>query len=174
MTQKDYLTSFYVQYAGFVIKRAAALCSSAQDIEDIVQTVWVQLIAKEETLKRLEQGMQLSYIATTVTNTVRSEARRKRLTICSLDAAVGVANDSIGELDEALDQILLQKHFRKAWNNVPEDVRELLERKYVLYETDAEIAHAMQIKASSVRMYLTRARRTAMKILAESGNQLSI
>lgn len=173
MTQRDYLTSFYVQYAGFVIKRAAALCSSPQDTEDIVQTVWMQLIAKEETLRRLEQGMLLSYIATTVTNAVRCEVRRKRLTICSLDAAIGVADDSIGELDEALDRILLQKHFRKVWNNVPENVRELLERKYVLHETDTAIAQAMQIKASSVRMYLTRARRIAMKILAESGNQLS-
>ena len=46
-----------------------------------------------------------------------------------------------------------------------EKTRQLLEDKYVLNMSDAEIASALGVKSSSVRMLLTRARSKARKAI---------
>lgn len=48
----------------------------------------------------------------------------------------------------------------------PEE-RVLLEGKYLLHRSDAELAEILGCQTDSVRMKLTRARRTALKMLRE-------
>ena len=58
----------------------------------------------------------------------------------------------------------------RVWPQLDSRTRQLLEDKYVLNMSDAEIASALGVKSSSVRMLLTRARskaRGAVKIYAQ-------
>jgi RNA polymerase sigma-70 factor (ECF subfamily) len=51
------------------------------------------------------------------------------------------------------------------WPSLDETTRAILEKKYILGQSDSEIAHSLGIKASSVRMNLTRARKSAYEQL---------
>lgn len=171
-SEQSYLTWFYNQYAKYLYSKARACCSNLQDVDDLVQTVWEKLITKESTLRGLDQPQQLNYISVTVRNTVREEARKKKLEICSLETVQWYAADCIVEIDEVIDRDLMRGLFHEAWQQVDPDVRELLERKYFLEENDDEIGKAMGIKSSSVRMYLTRAKRAARHTLEKHKDRL--
>lgn len=167
-----FLLWLYEQYSDYVYKLAWDLCSEPQDIDDLVQTVWEKLISKEHILQKLDKPQQLNYISKTLKNTLHEEARRKKLLTCSLDAVVGYCSGQIDQIDESIDQAIQCRAFHEIWPQIDEDVRELLERKYDLNETDEEIAHSMGIKPASVRMYLTRAKKTARKILNNQRTRL--
>lgn len=53
----------------------------------------------------------------------------------------------------------------RVWPQLDLRTRQLLEDKYVLNMSDAEIASALGVKPSSVRMLLTRARSKARKAI---------
>lgn len=53
----------------------------------------------------------------------------------------------------------------RIWPQLDSRTRQLLEDKYVLNMSDAEIASALGVKPSSVRMLLTRARSKARKAI---------
>ena len=72
----------------------------------------------------------------------------------------------------ALRHIKLE-HLRNMWAKLPVEDRLLLEQKYVLDWSDAELAASLGIKPQSVRMRLTRAKRNAIHHLKEQGFQIS-
>lgn len=168
----SFLLWLYEQYSDYIYKLAWDLCSEPQDIDDLVQTIWEKLINKEQVLQTLDKPQQLNYISKTLKNTLREDARRKKLLTCSLDSVVKCRSDPIDLIDDAIDQAIQLRVFREVWPQINEDIRELLERKYDLNETDEEIARSMGIKPASVRTYLSRARKQARKILNEHKHSL--
>ena len=62
---------------------------------------------------------------------------------------------------------------REIFVTLPVEDRLLLEEKYILLWTDAEIAKTLNIQPNSVRMRLTRAKRRIAKALTEQGFLLS-
>lgn len=59
----------------------------------------------------------------------------------------------------------LQK-IRDIWRNLPDSDQELLYRRYVLEQTDTELADIFHCKPGSIRVKLTRARRRASNLLS--------
>lgn len=169
----DSLECFYERYYKFVYKLAWRECHRPSDVEDVVQSTWEAVCSKYETIKKLSVPRQISYIEVTVRNIIRMDARKKKFDICSLNGIDGISYDGTVILENLLDRKILIDNFRVVWLQVPPSVRELLERKYVLDQTDAEIAAAMQIKPSSVRSYLSRARKAALAVLQKCDKQLS-
>ena len=55
----------------------------------------------------------------------------------------------------------------QVWDKLDERSRYLLEARYILEKTDAEIAEDLGIQPKSVRMALTRARKTAKELMEE-------
>ena len=64
----------------------------------------------------------------------------------------------------------LQKDLLAVFQEMKEDEQQLLMGKYLMDLSDAELAQTLGCKASSVRMKLTRARRTFMKKLQDGGD----
>lgn len=56
---------------------------------------------------------------------------------------------------------------KTVWAHLTEEEQTLLEGKYIIGYTDAELAGQLQCKVSSIRMKLTRARRRAISLLNE-------
>ena len=168
----DFLNILYDRYSDYLYKLAWELCSSPQDIDDLVQTVWVKLIAKEQILRTLSHPQKLNYISRTLRNLLREDARRKKLLVCTLESVDGFDSGYIDEINDSIDHEMKRRLFSEVWPTVNEDVRELLERKYDLKESDEEIARMMGIKVASVRMYLSRAKKTARNTLAIYRSQL--
>lgn len=164
----DFLQFFYDQYRRYLYKQVWELCNSKQDVDDIVQTVWEKLIAKEYLLRTLAHGQRLNYISKTAENTIKEIARKQKISVCSLEQIAEPTYDGTRFLERLQDKRMKHECFRAAWMLVDENTRELLERKYLLNEADEDIACAMNISKDSVRMYLSRARKRALSILANS------
>ena len=60
------------------------------------------------------------------------------------------------------------KVLAKIWADLDARTRYILESRYILEKSDAEIAEELQISPQSVRMSLTRARRAARKMMEEA------
>lgn len=163
--QLDFFAQFYEQYKNYLYKIAWDQYYHPQDIDDFIQTIWEKLLNKEERLKTLSHEQKLSYISTTVKNTIREETRKKTLPLCSLDQVTISTGGGINSVEERIDTVHMKQEFAKAWDQVSPDIQELLERKILLGESNEEIADAMLISPDSVRMYLTRAKRAAAVVL---------
>lgn len=160
----SFFPQFYREYQQFVYQQAWKYTSAAFDVDDLVQDVWLKLCQKCELLSTYSKKQQLSYLAVAVRNTAISNARKAKGS-CSIDFLENAAYDGANLLDEIFDRKFRIEAFRAAWVQVPGTTRELLERKYILMESDEEIARQMQIHPNSVRMALSRARKQAFSIL---------
>lgn len=161
--KRDFMTSFYEDYKGFLYKKAKEVSFDPQEVDDLVQTVWERLIGKEAVLAELSHPQRLQYILTTVVHTNHELGRKKKLNTSSLDDVVLSTDGNIFEIEEKIDLCLLTETFYEAWHYVDSDVRDILERKFFLKQTDDDIANALGIKPASVRMYISRAKRHARK-----------
>lgn len=172
--QEDYgvfIHELYETYSRLIYKEAWKYFDSIYDVEDLVQEVWIKLCQKVDQLYGFSKAQTLSYIITSVKNNAIS-MMRKQHPECPLEYADNIAYHEVELLNNIVDREMRIEIFRQIWPCVPAGARELLERKYILNESDAEIADAMGIGKNSVRMALTRARKTAFSILEKKKSML--
>lgn len=166
-----YMRWFYTEYNRYVYKLAWQANSNPNDVDDLVQEVWMRLCSKAHYLIDFSKKRHLSYISATVKNTAISMAR-KYTSEYPLEFAQTISYDEAEILNTLFDRQVIIKRFHEVWKLVPPDTRELLERKYILIETDKEIARDMGINTNSVRTYLSRARKIACVILSQHKDDL--
>lgn len=164
-----YFRMLYRAYRGLFFKEARKYLDSAEEVEDIVQDVMVRLVENLDTLRGLSLGRQIHYAVTATRNlTINLLIRKKKFTIENLDDLDPYIGDSY-DLEAYVQHSENLRHFRTAWKSVPAETRLLLERKYILRQTDVQIASDLGIRPESVRMRLTRAKRLAAKELMKNG-----
>lgn len=168
---QSFLLWFYKEYSRYIYKLALQTCYNPSDVDDLVQEVWLRLCVKCELLSQLPKERHLSYIASAVRNTAISIARKQKKEY-PLECTYAISYNEVDALNTIFDRQIRNQRFREIWTLVPPATREILERKYTLFETDEEIAFDLCIKPASVRMYLTRARKTACAILIQHKNDL--
>lgn len=154
----------YVNYRRLMISEIQRITKNSWDTEDVMQSVIEKLINKLDTLRTLDRNHLVNYIITASRNTALSLLReRKRMPAYSLDEmGDSCAGYEDGFSQTVEDQFLLrldEEMVRQAWQQLTPAVREILNAKYILKQSDDEIATNLGIKSSSVRMALTRARR---------------
>lgn len=167
----QFMVMLYSMYSKYVYHLAWKYCISTFDVDDLVQEVWLKLCTKGDQLSGYSREQQVAYIAATVRNTAISKARKKTEAY-PLELAAGIFFNEADILNEIFDRQLKIQTFQKIWPTVPVQARELLERKYMMMESDQEIAEVMGISIGSVRMYLTRARKIAFTALEEYRDNL--
>lgn len=161
-----HLECLYNEYSRFVYKEAWKFHNNTFDVDDLVQEVWLKLCRKVDLLTGYSSAQLNAYLSVVVRNTAISSARKRHIHL-SLDEADNIPYFEAEALHDNIDRLIRIQVFRQLWPSVPPQARELLERKYILQESDAEIAYEMGIHKNSVRMYLTRARKTAHAILSQ-------
>lgn len=167
----EFLEQCYDRYRLYVYKLAWQFGNPKIEVEDLVQEVWAKLCTKADKLILQSSEQQLAYISATVRNTAISLTRQRQIEV-PLENAYGISYNEADVLNCILDRRLSARRFQQIWPHIPQSARELLERKYLLDESDTEIARAMGIGTNSVRMYLSRARKTALAVLLEYKEQL--
>lgn len=171
--QGDFFLWFYNQYNRYLLDIAQQACFNSQEMDDLVQTVWVKLLAKDKLLRSLSHPQRLNYISVAVVNTARQIWRKgSQVQFCSLDSVTVGTPGGITTFNENFDRMVRNENFGSVWQLLDENVRELLERKYLLNESIEEIAQAMGVKPSSVRMYISRARRSALAVFLKHKDKL--
>lgn len=106
------------------------------------------------------------YCLSNPVNYIDSLMRKHKETL-PLEFASNISYEESDTILELIDRKITLDEFHRLWSNVPAVERELLERKYFLLETDAEIASTMGIQKNSVRMALSRARKKAFAFLKD-------
>jgi RNA polymerase sigma-70 factor (ECF subfamily) len=175
---RDFMKRLYISQYNIMRREAYRVLNRTDVLDDIIQDACLKLIDKIPTLKLLDCCRLHSYVVLTVRSVSinfakRSDVQRKHTYLGAMDDMKDVISESVADDGKSVESTIIYKEkikqLREAMLLLPERDRQLLEYKYILNMNDAEIAGHFSIKPASVREYLTRARRKALKIMKEGG-----
>jgi len=169
---REYMLFVYQRHKRLMYATAKKLCRDQLTLDDLVQDSLIKLIPKVKKLQTLNQYELCSYIVFTVQNTAKNYLRDR-----------GVADKHVkfddGELSALLSREPLPEEalmlgerldlFHEAWQELDKEDQDILVGKYVLELSDAELALQFDCKPDSIRMKLTRARRSAYGVITQRG-----
>ena len=165
---QHFFLCLYEQYKRLMFSTAKKYISDSNVAEDLVQDSVVKLIQKIPTMRKLSKWAVCSYIVSTVRNTAINHLRRQQVAKNhhvdrEYDEDVDAEHQCYLPTPE--DLLIIDEcrgEFQMAFNRLSSKDRDVLIGKYVLGLTDKELAEMHGCKPSSIRMVLTRARRSAI------------
>ena len=136
--------------------------------DDVMQECVVKLIDKLDVLQKLSESKRRNYIITTAKHTSISYRRRE-------EAKKGISYDEWAEdrldteQEDDPEALILHQaeidQFQFIWDQLDERSKFILSGRYILEQSFEELARDLGVKPSSVRMMLTRAKRTAIALI---------
>ena len=166
---RKFMSSLYINYQRLMYSVIGKIIKNNQDVEDVMQTVLERLIDKISLLRSRNQDQLANYIISackfTAYNYLRDNKNQRLEDSYYEYAALPDETQSGHEIElrmikgeelETLRRILLQMEPRAQY---------LLKGYYFLEKSMEELGAELNIKPSSVRMSLTRARRQAFELL---------
>lgn len=163
-----FMYRLYEEYEQLMFWAASKYLKNLEDRKDAVQDAIVALIKNLRTIRELDDARLRTYIVYTVESRAINLVKRRNLELRLFDdfehVPVGTAVDMI---EDSLLQLASKGTISAIWPKLSNQDKILLESKYILGYNDNEIGKILGCKTSSVRMYLTRARRKAMKLISE-------
>lgn len=173
--QRAFMERVYLDHRSLMYAVAFQVLLNAADAEDAVQTAFAALCKKISLLQGMDCCTLRSYVVISVRNAainvLRARGRRAELLFGDEDYA-----DSLfgGDADDAVLAFIRQDSLAAAVRQLPERDRALMEMKYILGLSDAEIARRFGIKKDSVRSLLTRFRKRLYNLLKEGESDAQI
>lgn len=168
---RDLMADFYLKYNNLMYCEARKHLDIEEDVEDAVYEALAKIIEKIDIFRGLKLPQRVSYALTTVKNI--SYVLLKRNHYLSVVAFEDVEFDLASEDGLSAENIVQKKmfkmHIREIWHQLDLEDRLILEQKYILQWRDDELAQALGIQTQSVRMRLTRAKRSVLKQMQQSG-----
>lgn len=171
--ERDFMADIYQRYYGAMLAKAKSLLSSEEEAEELVQEVFIKLIERTETVAAVEKKKLPAYLISAVKYSAFNYYRKKKteskyitivdnesenVELLSRENAIPeelfIRREAVAELAEALEKI-------------PEKYKNILEYKYILGLSDAEIGRKFGVSEKSVRSCLSRARRKAYSVMKE-------
>ena len=165
---QTFICHLYEEYEQLMFWTAAKYLNNIEDRKDAVQDAIIALIRNLETIKRLKDSYFRTYIVYTVESRSINLVKRKNIELRLFDDLDSVpVGTSVDMIEDSLLQMTMRHTISDIWTKLSTQDKILLESKYILGYNDNEIGEMLGCKASSVRMYLTRARRKAMELILE-------
>ena len=155
---RQFMMDFYEAQKAFLYHTARKFSDHQPDCEDIVQDAVLRLMRHIPTLRRLTPNQTAAYLFLTVRSAYNDRIRANQEPSMEEDPRE-LPDDSVQFAYDAKwdTQILKEGLSQKDWN--------LLEAKYILGYSDAEIARMLDCVPDSVRTLLRRARNRAKAVL---------
>ena len=151
------------------MKRAAlAILREPDAAEDAVQDTFVRCIKHFDRLKALPEQARSLYLVTAVKNNALNR-RRQRGTQATVSLESFDPVDQSAAVEEQAIRSLTVAELKEAFKRLPESLKDVLRYKYLLELSDREIADALGVTKSTVRVYLVRARRAVLGMCRENG-----
>ena len=167
---REYMTDLYIRYNRLMYSEIRKIVSDPWDIEDVLQISLEKLIDKIKLLRSFERNRLVSYLISTCRNNAYNYNKKLFSSLeCEIEEHDGVDYHS-NPLEDSILRQENQQILLTVWHSLDERSRYFLESKYILEKSDNEIAIDMNIKASSVRMNLTRAR-NKLKVMIETAQE---
>ena len=167
----DSVTAFYIHYKRLLFQEAWKYLPQLEDVEDVVCETLTRLLENAGKFHAMESSHQIQYAKVIVRNLCYHHLRRSSyFTMVPFeDIDVYFPIEERDDPERLADRKLRTMQIRKVWVDVPPEDRLLLEQKYILGWSDETIASGLDIKAQSVRMSLTRAKRRTAKLMQDAG-----
>lgn len=167
-SDQDFLKALYESYQAQMYATASRYVSIQKDREDIVQDAVVRLCGKVKKLRSLPQYALPMYIMYTVRNTA-SNFQTHQSVVKRHTTPLSVTPDHYPSQallpEKALEYAESMQDLKRVWHLLSEEDRELLYRKYILQESNEELAKQYHCQKDSVRMLLFRARQRALDLM---------
>lgn len=145
------------------IQMAYKLTRDSYEVEEIVQESLVSLIEKVDLLQTLPRDRLVNYLISTARYTGYAFFRKKRkVEEIPIEEDETVLFDK-GAFQNGLDELMIQKmeseQLYQVWLRLRKRDQLILNMKYILDQSNEEIAEVLGVKPGSIRMLLTRAKR---------------
>ncbi len=167
-----FIEQLYDEYKYLMYASVKKYINDPEIIEDLLQDCIIRLIPKAPVLQHMEKPAVITYVIYTVRNTTYNYLKHKSIEEKFLTFDMDVIFDDLQtEMNNGrnVEARVIGKQeatqFRETLMQLPEREQELLVRKYYFEETNQAIAKHMGCKSDSVRMLLTRARRSMLNLL---------
>lgn len=167
---REFILQLYKNYYNLAWKNIFRITRNLDDIEDLINDVFVKLIGKVSILRALERYKLTTYIVYTIRsvslNYMKHKAVESKLLYFSDDIdAIDDDTASGGGVEDRLIRSDEVELLAKCAGMLPQKQRDILYFRYFLEMKDSDIAEVYGISPNSVREYLTRARRSVRELM---------
>lgn len=159
------MTSFTEKYKPLLYQKACSMANDNLSPEDLVQETLTKVWAKKEKFLSLPDPQRVSYCIRTMRNLVINENKRGKVIEFVFDDDTSEYLSTEPTPEEFLFRKFEYDQIHYAMEQLDEHSRVLIERKYLLNDSDESIANDMKIKPASVRMAFSRAKQKLKKLL---------
>jgi RNA polymerase sigma-70 factor, ECF subfamily len=167
---KAYMLRLYKNYYALVRKTIYSMTHQNDDVEDLIDEVFIKLIEKISLIRSFDCCKATAYIVFTVRSVAINYLKHKNVESRHLYYSddMSMIEDTV-DTEEGAERRLVRQDdvelLKNAVSRLPQPQKDLLYFKYILDMSDEEIAKILGIAPNSVRQYLTRARRAAKKLI---------
>ena len=148
----------YREHHAMVFRTAYRITGNAQDAEDVLQTVFLRMVRREESAEAIE--LPENYLRRAATHAALDLVRARRtpaaVDMARLPASAGVSRPDQGDLRDLL---------RQAVGELPERAAEIFTLRFFDGLSNPEIARALGVSPITVAVSLHRSRRILQKKL---------
>jgi len=167
---KALMLDIYKNYYALVRKNIFGITHQNDDIEDLIDEVFIKIIEKISLIRTFDCCKRTSYIVYTIRSVAINYLKHKSVESKHLYYSddMDLIEDTGAPEDGSEEKLIRQediKLLKDAICRLPQPQKDLLYYKYILEMSDEKIAEILEIAPNSVRQYLTRARRSAKKII---------
>lgn len=165
---RAFMTELYITYRRLMLHEIIKIVKDTWAAEDILQSSIENLIDKVKELRKKDRDHLVNYIISTSKNNALYYLRKKKTHPEFVYDEAECQPDHRHDRRAMDEQLILEcdiNALSEVWPQLDERTRQILVSKYVLEKTDAEMAAELNISPGSVRMALTRARRSAKKMM---------
>ena len=163
------IADFYQKYRNLIFKKANEMANDPDYVEDLVQDTMYQLLRREELFLSLSEAQQVDYCIKTIRNTAFNHHKRNQKIRFLSENTIGEQIDPSPTMEETILHRSDLELFHKELDQLDDASRTLLTRKYIREEPNEAIAKDLNVKPSSIRMMLTRAKRKLPQLLLNDG-----
>ncbi len=166
---RAFMEQLYLEYASLMMSCAMKILKHPEDASDAVEQAVVHLINHLQTIRKIQCSKLRPYVVSTIKNvSINIAIKRGRESRYSFLAPEDVLH-SVPDEEMMIDDVIIGKLRKEALmaalKKLPSNEQEIIRMKYLAVLKDQEIARTLQLSPSSVRVYLTRARRHLYNIM---------
>jgi RNA polymerase sigma-70 factor, ECF subfamily len=152
------LEAIFVQHHKAVFRAAYRITGNAMDAEDVLQTVFMRLLRREEAIDLSQSAA--SYLHRAAVNAALDllRARRRARAVALDDVADGLTDDRQAGPERLSNSLELGRHLRVALTQLPPRQAEIFTLRYLEGMGNLDIARLLGASQTSVAVVLHRAR----------------
>jgi len=162
---RAFMEQVYEQYHRLMYAQALRVLRQSEAAEDAVSDSLMALMKKISLLRTFDCNKLRSYLVITVKHTAITQLNRKKRERLSSDVTLEDLADTARTDARLMEQAGVER-IKEAISKLPGREREIMLMRYFREMTDEEIAGETGLRPVSVRVHLSRARKTLSRLLS--------